>query len=70
MFAHIYIYFAGNVISMRCTIFPDFKLTKLFDILNFSGAKDAGKVLIIIVILFYNFIMSFFIMYFLSFTDS
>ena len=34
------------------SILFDHKLTKLFSIENFSGAKHAGKVLIIIIILF------------------
>ena len=42
-----------SVNSMWCTILIHSKLTKIFDIENFSGAKGAGKVLIII-IYYYN----------------
>ena len=40
----------------RCTP-AGFKLTKLFGIGDFSAAKDFGKVFIIIIYCFYNFII-------------
>ena len=49
------VYFAAVVISMWYAILPDFTFTKLFDILIFSSAKDVGKGLILIIILFYNY---------------
>ena len=42
----------GNGLLTWYSILFDHKLTKLFSIENFSGAKHAGKVLIIIIKLF------------------
>ena len=39
----------ASVIPMLCGILLGLKLTKLFSICNLSGAKDSGKVLIIII---------------------
>ena len=44
--------FHAGVNATWYSVLFDHKLTKLFSIKNFSGAKHAGKVLIIIVILF------------------
>ena len=44
-----------RVISLRYSTPTGLKLTKLFDIYDFSVAKDSGKVLIIIIYCFYNY---------------
>ena len=45
-----------SVITLWSYIFLGLKLTKLFGIEKFSVAKDSGKVLIIIIYCFYNYV--------------
>ena len=40
---------------MWCSIVIHSKLTEIFDMETFSGAKGAGKVLIIIIIYYFNY---------------
>ena len=46
-----------RVISIRHITPAGFKLAKLFGIYDFSVAKDSGKILIIIIYCFYNYIL-------------
>ena len=45
-----------RVICIRHSTTAGFKLTKLFGIYDFSVEKDSGKVLIIIIYCFYNYL--------------